>query len=639
MAKETSSFIKKVSFVEEGEEESAKEESVPLTKEEPEVSPTEEEPENVVEEKTPWECVICIVDFLSKEEFKQHIEDHKSEPFKTLYSCSICNKKFPSAELCQEHLDTCSPPDLQPAEALSASLAIQKEDSTRKMGLKTGAIPKTKFECTPCEKKFLSKMSFNLHTSHYHGPAKNVECDECDRKFVNLRGLTTHKTHAHKISKKRKKFKCENCEVVSFTREGLEHHMKNEHESTKQLSVKQSPPPKKQKENTDNNPVEDKALDKDILIQELQKRIIDLEKRLTEREDKPKQEIRPSDPKVAEIEPGFETVVRGPKRTVETQKSPGIPIIETVFGQIFLCDKCEDIFKTEKELKTHKGNKHTQVIREPTAAAAVADEMVCHLRCEDGQCQCATHFSCTLCKDKFSDHSELLKHRKEKHPSNIACKHGNQCNDQNLCRFKHEEEMEVVEVAAGEVIPGEEQMEVEPQVSSEKCNQCDMKFNTKKDLRKHIGENHKTFQPCRSFPNGNCEFDGDCRFNHVILGANEHICFKCGHLTTSKTLLMRHVREHNIPCAKYKKRECRFSSSSCIFSHEVEPQEQRTSESQATPVTSRPAPQQQDFRQAVLGHKPPDTIVMKNKLLSLFTMMLEQMPPQALPQLMSQLQK
>ena len=185
------------------------------------------------------------------------------------------------------------------------------------------------------------------------------------------------------------------------------------------------------------------------------------------------------------------------------------------------------------------------------------------------------------------------------------------------------------------------QQEQPHQESSIKCNICGMRFNDKRDLRVHIKDAHKSFKPCRDFANGGCESSSEsCRYNHIVLSENDHICFKCGHTTTTKTLLMSHVKElhGNIPCTNFQKSECRFSSNSCIFSHRMGTQEPGTSESLATAVTSRPAPQQQDFRQAVLGHKPPDHSEMKQKLLSVFAMMLEQMPPQALPQILNQLQ-
>ena len=373
----------------------------------------------------------------------------------------------------------------------------------------------------------------------------------------------------------------------------------------------------------------------------MNERILHLETKLKEKEELPKvQDKVQSIPTVLVTEAQFTEVRNGVKISQEKQKTPGIQLIDTVFGKVHLCNKCEDIFKTEAELKEHIEAKHTKA----TSQSESKDEMVCHLRCEDGQCQCDKHFSCTLCTEKFKDHPSLLKHRKEKHTTDRKCRHGIECRDQQTtCRFNHEDNMEVAEV-----LEEEEQMDVgvqeqetrETQDRQHKCYNCETRFSDRGSLIRHIGNNHKTYQPCNNFANGTCEYDDDCRFQHIIAGVNDFICFKCGFTATSKTLLMRHIKEihkANTPCTKFRKNECRFSSSACIFNHEVDIQEPRATESQTTPLTSTPAVL--DFRQAVLSSEPPEHTQMKSKLLSLFTMMLDQVPAQVLPQILNQLQK
>ena len=220
--------------------------------------------------------------------------------------------------------------------------------------------------------------------------------------------------------------------------------------------------------------------------------------------------------------------------------------------------------------------------------------------CEEGKCNHET-FSCTLCKWKFKDHAILLKHRKEKHPSSKICRQGSACQD-NDCRFQHENDMEI------------ETIRETPRTSEEaphKCNTCDMPFTTKKELTTHITQSHKNFKPCRSFATSTCEYDEDCWFNHIILADNEHICFKCGKVENSKTDLMKHIKtiHKGIPCLNFKSGTCRFSSSSCIFSHEL-PQAHQANGSQTSrepQANARPSPQnrEQDFPQAWQA-KPPD---------------------------------
>ena len=104
--------------------------------------------------------------------------------------------------------------------------------------------------------------------------------------------------------------KCEHCEVTHLTREGLEQHMKQEHDSTRQMSVKQSPPSKKQKDTPE------KLLDeKDEIISQLRKKVTDLETKLKEKDK----------PKLVSVEVAtdteFKTVTKGPRRMENRQET------------------------------------------------------------------------------------------------------------------------------------------------------------------------------------------------------------------------------------------------------------------------------------------------------------------------------
>ena len=102
-----------------------------------------------------------------------------------------------------------------------------------------------------------------------------------------------------------------------------------------------------------------------------------------------------------------------------------------------------------------------------------------------------------------------------------------------------------------------------------KCYLCKRKFKEKIHLREHILESHKTFQPCINFQKNTCEYNEDCRFRHVKIKENEHLCYKCGETFTSKTHLVTHIKAAHgeIPCEKYLKGECRFNERSCFFRH------------------------------------------------------------------------
>ena len=69
----------------------------------------------------------------------------------------------------------------------------------------------------------------------------------------------------------------------------------------------------------------------------------------------------------------------------------------------------------------------------------------------------------------------------------------------------------------------------------EKCNQCGDKFETQRELSRHIKENHKGHKPCHYFKEDRCDFDTDeCRFKHIKLKHGEHICYTCGLIFISR---------------------------------------------------------------------------------------------------------
>ena len=60
------------------------------------------------------------------------------------------------------------------------------------------------------------------------------------------------------------------------------------------------------------------------------------------------------------------------------------------------------------------------------------------------------------------------------------------------------------------------------------CRSCEMVFEDKNNLDTHILDKHKSRKPCKYFPSNSCEYDDECRFNHIILKQGEQICYKCG---------------------------------------------------------------------------------------------------------------
>ena len=65
------------------------------------------------------------------------------------------------------------------------------------------------------------------------------------------------------------------------------------------------------------------------------------------------------------------------------------------------------------------------------------------------------------------------------------------------------------------------------------CNICEKVFQNKNALTTHTKSDHPTFKPCRNFPD-KCNFGENCNYNHIVLNANEDICWDCGELFSKK---------------------------------------------------------------------------------------------------------
>ena len=49
---------------------------------------------------------------------------------------------------------------------------------------------------------------------------------------------------------------------------------------------------------------------------------------------------------------------------------------------------------------------------------------------------------------------------------------------------------------------------------------CDFKSYQKSDLDLHIKDNHWSYKPCKEFSTNSCEYNSECRYNHVKLKLN-----------------------------------------------------------------------------------------------------------------------
>ena len=104
------------------------------------------------------------------------------------------------------------------------------------------------------------------------------------------------------------------------------------------------------------------------------------------------------------------------------------------------------------------------------------------------------------------------------------------------------------------------------------CNSCNIACNSNNALNKHIKDHHKSHTPCRDYVSNSCDYDSDCKYNHIKLQENEHICYTCGEQTFIIKDLMSHIKETlgSQPCTKYAKRQCNRKNR-CWYTHGKSP--------------------------------------------------------------------
>lgn len=86
-----------------------------------------------------------------------------------------------------------------------------------------------------------------------------------------------------------------------------------------------------------------------------------------------------------------------------------------------------------------------------------------------------------------------------------------------VCTHRHlpqdvDESNKKSEVLADDKVKGQQTDEHEN--TSIYCKLCEETLSTRRELNRHIKENHKTYKPCNKFKVDKCEFDNDCIFNY-----------------------------------------------------------------------------------------------------------------------------
>ena len=199
-----------------------------------------------------------------------------------------------------------------------------------------------------------------------------------------------------------------------------------------------------------------------------------------------------------------------------------------------------------------------EVLQEETGVSQVEEEW--HQEERHGN-----RFRCQTCGYTRNTRSQLNKHIRECHEENndnsAAPQNGLTCQDCSYQTISRDQLIEHIERTHTQ------------NISTFKCDICKLNFRSQKEINIHNRIIHKkSLKPCRNFPSGNCEYDDDCNFNHVILNQGDQICYKCGDVFGNTTLLIRHItNEHGEePCKKFAANKCNFGDR-CHFKHIISP--------------------------------------------------------------------
>ena len=188
---------------------------------------------------------------------------------------------------------------------------------------------------------------------------------------------------------------------------------------------------------------------------------------------------------------------------------------------IYTCEQCGKQFAQENHMKTHTLNHNSEI---------------------------GSH-ACSQCCETFSNKKALGIHTKKHEDGDHNC---------IKCEFQGNSKEALLKHNTTKHVKKSEHI----------CKFCETKFSFRYQLTSHILEKHVTYKPCSNFEKNKCEFDSECRFNHVIIAEGSYICFECGTIFNNKTLMMKHIGEEHgsILCNKFASGRCTYGSR-CIYKH------------------------------------------------------------------------
>lgn len=134
-------------------------------------------------------CVNCACNFNNFKKLQQHMNCHYRN-----YICDVCDLGFINRTYLSNHCER------------------------HKNGTSS---------CNFCAKIFENEKKKRLHELEMHVHLKKCKCKHCGEEFTSNRKKERHIANFHRVSKKN--IKCQTCEKICFTENGLRVHIRRNH--------------------------------------------------------------------------------------------------------------------------------------------------------------------------------------------------------------------------------------------------------------------------------------------------------------------------------------------------------------------------------------------------------------------------
>ena len=234
------------------------------------------------------------------------------------------------------------------------------------------------------------------------------------------------------------------------------------------------------------------------------------------------------------------------------------------FSEIHNCEICGNVFISETPLKEHLTKSHKEINIEKALVDGTEDckcvyPCIPTKPCVEAPVSTKKQLHCCLndtpgCSFQCETQEELQHHIEIKHRSKIHL----QCTVCNIVFINLDNLAKHMKLS---------HKKSEDDEMHYSCHSCPEKFKTKNEVDIHINEDHISYKPWRNFATNNCEYNEECRFEHIVLKKGEHICYKCGLKFTNKSVLLNHIKNiHNDLCLKHLEGKCTYGSR-CVYKH------------------------------------------------------------------------